>query len=178
MCLLLSFHLLWLVIPHPSCSSTPPYAAPSPVSSCPLTEGLHPPSDPWGSAGSMVQPGYPSMLGNSTHLSQHAPFTAINPQDRLVSIPSYDLDLLISIFDAFFFWVGGHICLLWSVEILWSLLHPRNGNRCPSRPKTTPNMAAKWTGTIRPASTLAQTATAFPVKHPPLLVRILWCVNS
>ena len=51
----------------------------------PLTEGLHPPSDPWGSARSMVQPGYSAMLGNSPHLSQHAPFTAINPQDRLVS---------------------------------------------------------------------------------------------
>ncbi|XP_049602249.1 transcription factor 3a isoform X5 [Syngnathus scovelli] len=52
-----------------------------------MQEGLHPPSDPWGSAGSMVQPGYPSMLGNSTHLSQHAPFTAINPQDRLKRQP-------------------------------------------------------------------------------------------
>ncbi|XP_061152268.1 transcription factor 3a isoform X3 [Syngnathus typhle] len=52
-----------------------------------MQEGLHPPSDPWGSAGSMVQPGYPSMLGNSTHLSQHGPFTAINPQDRLKRQP-------------------------------------------------------------------------------------------
>uniref|UniRef100_A0A671WW57 Transcription factor E2-alpha n=1 Tax=Sparus aurata TaxID=8175 RepID=A0A671WW57_SPAAU len=50
-----------------------------------MQEGLHPPSDPWGSARSMVQPGYSAMLGNSPHLSQHAPFTAINPQDRLVS---------------------------------------------------------------------------------------------
>uniref|UniRef100_A0AAX7URE7 Transcription factor E2-alpha n=1 Tax=Astatotilapia calliptera TaxID=8154 RepID=A0AAX7URE7_ASTCA len=50
-----------------------------------MQEGLHPPSDPWGSAGSMVQPGYSAMLGNSPHLSQHGPFTAINPQDRLVS---------------------------------------------------------------------------------------------
>uniref|UniRef100_A0A669CHF8 Transcription factor E2-alpha n=1 Tax=Oreochromis niloticus TaxID=8128 RepID=A0A669CHF8_ORENI len=49
-----------------------------------MQEGLHPPSDPWGSAGSMVQPGYSAMLGNSPHLSQHGPFTAINPQDRLV----------------------------------------------------------------------------------------------
>uniref|UniRef100_A0AAQ4RGS4 Transcription factor E2-alpha n=1 Tax=Gasterosteus aculeatus aculeatus TaxID=481459 RepID=A0AAQ4RGS4_GASAC len=48
-----------------------------------VQEGLHPPSDPWGSARSMVQPGYSAMLGNSPHLSQHAPFTAINPQDRL-----------------------------------------------------------------------------------------------
>lgn len=52
---------------------------------CPLTEGLHPPSDPWGSAGSMVQPGFSSMLGNTPHLNQHGPFSAINPQDRLVS---------------------------------------------------------------------------------------------
>ncbi|XP_061694312.1 transcription factor 3a isoform X1 [Syngnathoides biaculeatus] len=57
---------------------TPPFS---------MQEGLHPPSDSWGSAGSMVQPGYPSMLGNSTHLSQHGPFTAINPQDRLKRQP-------------------------------------------------------------------------------------------
>ncbi|XP_029970011.1 transcription factor 3a isoform X4 [Salarias fasciatus] len=50
-------------------------------------EGLHPPSDPWGSAGSMVQPGYSAMLGNPPHLSQHGPFTAINPQDRLKRQP-------------------------------------------------------------------------------------------
>ncbi|XP_061879332.1 transcription factor E2-alpha-like isoform X5 [Entelurus aequoreus] len=52
-----------------------------------MQEGLHPPSDSWGSAGSMVQPGYPSMLGNPPHLSQHGPFTAINPQDRLKRQP-------------------------------------------------------------------------------------------
>ncbi|XP_076600990.1 transcription factor 3a isoform X4 [Chaetodon auriga] len=52
-----------------------------------MQEGLHPPSDPWGSARSMVQPGYPAMLGNSPHLSQHGPFTAINPQDRLKRQP-------------------------------------------------------------------------------------------
>ncbi|KAM7400826.1 hypothetical protein PAMA_005144 [Pampus argenteus] len=52
-----------------------------------MQEGLHPPSDPWGSAGSMVQPGYSTMLGNTPHLSQHAPFTAINPQDRLKRQP-------------------------------------------------------------------------------------------
>ncbi|XP_013767911.1 transcription factor 3a isoform X1 [Pundamilia nyererei] len=52
-----------------------------------MQEGLHPPSDPWGSAGSMVQPGYSAMLGNSPHLSQHGPFTAINPQDRLKRQP-------------------------------------------------------------------------------------------
>ncbi|KAM9720086.1 transcription factor 3a isoform 1-T1 [Menidia menidia] len=48
-----------------------------------MQEGLHPPSDHWGSAGSMVQPGFSAVLGNSPHLSQHGPFTAINPQDRL-----------------------------------------------------------------------------------------------
>ncbi|XP_051262980.1 transcription factor 3a isoform X1 [Dicentrarchus labrax] len=52
-----------------------------------MQEGLHPPSDPWGSARSMVQPGYSAMLGNSPHLSQHGPFTAINPQDRLKRQP-------------------------------------------------------------------------------------------
>ncbi|XP_061731493.1 transcription factor E2-alpha-like isoform X4 [Nerophis ophidion] len=52
-----------------------------------MQEGLHPPSDSWGSAGSMVQPGYPSVLGNPPHLSQHGPFTAINPQDRLKRQP-------------------------------------------------------------------------------------------
>ncbi|XP_019964828.2 transcription factor 3a isoform X2 [Paralichthys olivaceus] len=52
-----------------------------------MQEGLHPPSDPWGSAGSMVQPGFSSMLGNTPHMSQHGPFTAINPQDRLKRQP-------------------------------------------------------------------------------------------
>ncbi|XP_008292695.1 transcription factor 3a isoform X2 [Stegastes partitus] len=52
-----------------------------------VQEGLHPSSDPWGSAGSMVQPGYSALLGNSPHLSQHGPFTAINPQDRLKRQP-------------------------------------------------------------------------------------------
>ncbi|XP_031710379.1 transcription factor 3a isoform X5 [Anarrhichthys ocellatus] len=52
-----------------------------------VQEGLHPPSDPWGSARSMVQPGYSAMLGNSPHLSQHVPFTALNPQDRLKRQP-------------------------------------------------------------------------------------------
>ncbi|XP_054624014.1 transcription factor E2-alpha-like isoform X2 [Dunckerocampus dactyliophorus] len=52
-----------------------------------MQEGLHPPSDSWGSAGSMVQPAYTSMLGNPPHLSQHGPFTAINPQDRLKRQP-------------------------------------------------------------------------------------------
>uniref|UniRef100_H3DCZ2 Transcription factor E2-alpha n=1 Tax=Tetraodon nigroviridis TaxID=99883 RepID=H3DCZ2_TETNG len=48
-----------------------------------MQEGLHPPSHPWGSARSMVQQGYSAMVGNSPHLSQHGPFTALNPQDRL-----------------------------------------------------------------------------------------------
>ncbi|KAM9845181.1 transcription factor E2-alpha-like isoform 2-T2 [Aulostomus maculatus] len=52
-----------------------------------MQEGLHPPSDPWGSAGSMVQPGYSAMLGTPPHMSQHGPFTAINPQDRLKRQP-------------------------------------------------------------------------------------------
>ncbi|KAK2822285.1 hypothetical protein Q5P01_022350 [Channa striata] len=52
-----------------------------------VQEGLHPASDPWGSAGSMVQAGYSPMLGNSPHLGQHGPFTAINPQERLKRDP-------------------------------------------------------------------------------------------
>uniref|UniRef100_A0A096LUG6 Transcription factor E2-alpha n=1 Tax=Poecilia formosa TaxID=48698 RepID=A0A096LUG6_POEFO len=52
----------------------------------PLTDA-HPPSDPWGSAGSMIQPGYSAVLGNSPHLGQHGPFTAINPQDRMKRHP-------------------------------------------------------------------------------------------
>ncbi|XP_071382792.1 transcription factor E2-alpha-like [Centroberyx affinis] len=52
-----------------------------------MQEGLHPSPDPWGSTGSMVQPGYSAMLGNSPHLGQHGPFTAINPQDRLKRQP-------------------------------------------------------------------------------------------
>ncbi|XP_041659423.1 transcription factor 3a isoform X2 [Cheilinus undulatus] len=52
-----------------------------------MQDGLHPPSDPWGSARSMVQPGYSAMLGNSPHLNQHGPFSAINPQDRLKRQP-------------------------------------------------------------------------------------------
>ncbi|KAG7526795.1 transcription factor E2-alpha-like isoform X1 [Solea senegalensis] len=51
-----------------------------------MQEGLHPPSDPW-SSGPMVQPGFSAMLGNPPHLSQHGPFTAINPQDRLKRHP-------------------------------------------------------------------------------------------
>ncbi|XP_014851363.1 PREDICTED: transcription factor E2-alpha-like isoform X7 [Poecilia mexicana] len=50
-------------------------------------QDAHPPSDPWGSAGSMIQPGYSAVLGNSPHLGQHGPFTAINPQDRMKRHP-------------------------------------------------------------------------------------------
>lgn len=56
---------------------------------CPLTEGPHQSSDPWGPARSVTQPGYSAMVGNSPHLNQHGPFTAINPQDRLVSSAFY-----------------------------------------------------------------------------------------
>ncbi|XP_010886020.1 transcription factor 3a isoform X2 [Esox lucius] len=53
-----------------------------------MQEGLHSSPDPWSSAGPMGQPGYPAaMLGNSPHLGQPAPFTAINPQDRLKRQP-------------------------------------------------------------------------------------------
>nr|XP_046215171.1 transcription factor E2-alpha-like isoform X5 [Oncorhynchus gorbuscha] len=53
-----------------------------------MQEGLHPSPDPWSSGGSMGQPGYSTaMLGNSPHLGQPTPFTAINPQDRLKRQP-------------------------------------------------------------------------------------------
>ncbi|KAF6727647.1 Transcription factor E2-alpha [Oryzias melastigma] len=52
-----------------------------------MQEGHHTPSDPWSSAGSMVQPHYSGVLGNSPHKSQHGPFPAINPQDRLKRQP-------------------------------------------------------------------------------------------
>ncbi|XP_034039203.1 transcription factor 3a isoform X2 [Thalassophryne amazonica] len=52
-----------------------------------IQEGPHPNSDLWGSAGSSVQPGYSAVMGNSPHLNQHGPFTAINPQDRLKRHP-------------------------------------------------------------------------------------------
>ncbi|KAL0966417.1 hypothetical protein UPYG_G00295070 [Umbra pygmaea] len=53
-----------------------------------MQEGLHSSPDPWSSAGPMGQPGYPAaMLGNSPHLGQPAPFSAINPQDRLKRQP-------------------------------------------------------------------------------------------
>ncbi|XP_008332024.1 transcription factor 3a isoform X2 [Cynoglossus semilaevis] len=47
-----------------------------------MQEGMHHPSDPWGSARPMVQPVYSPMMGNSPHLNQHGPYSAINPQDR------------------------------------------------------------------------------------------------
>lgn len=50
-----------------------------------FTEGLHPSSDPWGSSGPPGQLGYSPMLGNSPHIGQPGSFTAINPQDRMVS---------------------------------------------------------------------------------------------
>uniref|UniRef100_A0A1A8BPM9 Transcription factor E2-alpha n=2 Tax=Nothobranchius kadleci TaxID=1051664 RepID=A0A1A8BPM9_NOTKA len=52
-----------------------------------VQEGLHPPSDPWSSAGSMIQPGYSAVLDNSPHLGQHGPFSAINPQDKMKRQP-------------------------------------------------------------------------------------------
>uniref|UniRef100_A0A3P9L6H7 Transcription factor E2-alpha n=1 Tax=Oryzias latipes TaxID=8090 RepID=A0A3P9L6H7_ORYLA len=52
-----------------------------------MQEGHHTPSDPWGSAGSMVQPHYSGVLGSSPHKSHHGPFPAINPQDRLKRQP-------------------------------------------------------------------------------------------
>ncbi|XP_075877267.1 transcription factor 3a isoform X3 [Nelusetta ayraudi] len=52
-----------------------------------MQEGPHQSSDPWGSGRSMTQPGYSAMVGNSPHLNQHGPFTAINPQDRLKRQP-------------------------------------------------------------------------------------------
>uniref|UniRef100_A0A3Q2Q5W9 Transcription factor E2-alpha n=1 Tax=Fundulus heteroclitus TaxID=8078 RepID=A0A3Q2Q5W9_FUNHE len=52
-----------------------------------VQEGLQPPSDPWGSAVSIIQPGYSAVLGNSPHLGQHSPFTGINPQDRMKRHP-------------------------------------------------------------------------------------------
>lgn len=75
----------FIVFSSPVAGYPSPFLLPPPLLDVPLTEGLHPPSDPWGSAGSMVQPGYSAMPGNTPHLSQHGPFTAINPQDRLVS---------------------------------------------------------------------------------------------
>uniref|UniRef100_A0A8C1Z2F7 Transcription factor 4 n=1 Tax=Cyprinus carpio TaxID=7962 RepID=A0A8C1Z2F7_CYPCA len=41
--------------------------------------------DPWSSSGSMNQPGYNSMLGNSTHSAQSSSYCGLHPHDRLVS---------------------------------------------------------------------------------------------
>uniref|UniRef100_A0A8C8FGH1 Transcription factor E2-alpha n=1 Tax=Oncorhynchus tshawytscha TaxID=74940 RepID=A0A8C8FGH1_ONCTS len=65
-----------------------PPGLPSSVSTVTFPKGLHPSPDPWSSGGSMGQPGYSTaMLGNSPHLGQPTPFTAINPQDRLKRQP-------------------------------------------------------------------------------------------
>uniref|UniRef100_A0A671R6S9 Transcription factor 4 n=1 Tax=Sinocyclocheilus anshuiensis TaxID=1608454 RepID=A0A671R6S9_9TELE len=44
--------------------------------------------DPWSSSGSMNQPGYNSMLGNSTHSAQSSSYCGMHPHDRL-SYPSH-----------------------------------------------------------------------------------------
>uniref|UniRef100_A0A9J7ZD09 Transcription factor 4 n=1 Tax=Cyprinus carpio carpio TaxID=630221 RepID=A0A9J7ZD09_CYPCA len=44
--------------------------------------------DPWSSSGSMNQPGYNSMLGNSTHSAQSSSYCGLHPHDRL-SYPSH-----------------------------------------------------------------------------------------
>ncbi|XP_036376953.1 transcription factor 3b isoform X3 [Megalops cyprinoides] len=48
-----------------------------------MQEPLHPSPDPWGTSGPLGQPGYSTMLGNSPHMGQPGPFSAINPQDRM-----------------------------------------------------------------------------------------------
>uniref|UniRef100_A0A8C1V8W6 Transcription factor 4 n=1 Tax=Cyprinus carpio TaxID=7962 RepID=A0A8C1V8W6_CYPCA len=45
----------------------------------------HHSTDPWSSSGSMNQPGYNSMLGNSTHSAQSSSYCGLHPHDRLVS---------------------------------------------------------------------------------------------
>uniref|UniRef100_A0A8C9RME8 Transcription factor E2-alpha n=1 Tax=Scleropages formosus TaxID=113540 RepID=A0A8C9RME8_SCLFO len=50
-----------------------------------MQDGLHSSSEPWASPGSLGQPGYPSVVGNSPHLGQPGSFAVINPQDRMVS---------------------------------------------------------------------------------------------
>ncbi|KAG5851343.1 hypothetical protein ANANG_G00092210 [Anguilla anguilla] len=67
------------------------YPAPKPGTVYPgsfyMQEALHPSPDPWGPSGALGQPGYSAMLGNSAHISQPGPFTAINPQDRMKRQP-------------------------------------------------------------------------------------------
>lgn len=150
----LFLHPLLLVILH---------FMPTASTGCLLTEGPHPPSDPWGSAGSMVQPGYPPILGNSPHLSQHGPFTAINPQDRMVSF----YFLLIP-------WVLSHFltnvslsAFVWMCFVLISLFY-RNGSHCPFLRKTTPCMVVRSVEPILLVSNPAPAALESPVTHLPL----------
>lgn len=158
------------VADYPSSFLPPPSST-----GCPMTEGLHPPFDPWGSSGSMVQPGYSPMLGNSPHLSQHGPFTAINPQDRLVS-SALTLWIYLSMKIE---WGPWHVfnaslkaCLVVHLNNLVPFL-PRNGNH--SLRKTTPYMAVKSTGHILQVSTPAQAALESPATHHLLLaLRPLW----
>ncbi|KAJ8278865.1 hypothetical protein COCON_G00059310 [Conger conger] len=67
------------------------YPAPKPGTVYPgsfyMQEALHPSPDPWAPSGPLGQPGYSAMLGNSAHISQPGPFTAINPQDRMKRQP-------------------------------------------------------------------------------------------
>uniref|UniRef100_A0A672Q7F1 Transcription factor 4 n=1 Tax=Sinocyclocheilus grahami TaxID=75366 RepID=A0A672Q7F1_SINGR len=52
-----------------------------------MPDGHHS-TDPWSSSGSMNQPGYNSMLGNSTHSAQSSSYCGMHPHDRL-SYPSH-----------------------------------------------------------------------------------------
>ncbi|XP_042603995.1 transcription factor 4 [Cyprinus carpio] len=52
-----------------------------------MPDGHHS-TDPWSSSGSMNQPGYNSMLGNSTHSAQSSSYCGLHPHDRL-SYPSH-----------------------------------------------------------------------------------------
>ncbi|KAJ8277281.1 hypothetical protein GJAV_G00073500 [Gymnothorax javanicus] len=67
------------------------YPAPKPGSVYPgsfyMQEALHPSPDPWAPSGPLGQPGYSGMLGNSAHIGQPSPFSAINPQDRMKRQP-------------------------------------------------------------------------------------------
>lgn len=50
-----------------------------------MTSDGHHSTDPWSSSGSMNQPGYNSMLGNSTHSAQSSSYCGLHPHERLVS---------------------------------------------------------------------------------------------
>uniref|UniRef100_A0A672S7Q9 Transcription factor 4 n=1 Tax=Sinocyclocheilus grahami TaxID=75366 RepID=A0A672S7Q9_SINGR len=52
-----------------------------------MPDGHHS-TDPWSSSGSMNQPGYNSMLANSTHSAQSSSYCGLHPHDRL-SYPSH-----------------------------------------------------------------------------------------